>query len=128
MPYPQYKKNTFKEYYFNADFVNIVSNFITQKNLRSVYDINTNTKYTLDKMVEAVCAICNTQYGRLRLPAELCQFMGQSEYQKYSKHGIKNLIKQYMLKTNNTVDSFFTTYVVIGYDVPIPLKELTIVI
>ena len=45
MPYQQYKKNTFKEYYFNNDFVNIVSNFITQKNLRSVYDINTNTKY-----------------------------------------------------------------------------------
>ena len=128
MAYPQYKKNTFKEYYFNTDFVNIISNHINQKGLRAIYDINTNTKYTLDKVVEAVVAICTSHYGRLRLPGDLCQFMDRSEYQKYSKHSIKSLVKQYMLKTNNSNDTFFTTYVVIGYDVPIPIKELTITI
>jgi hypothetical protein len=128
MAYPQYKKNTFKEYYFDNEFVKVLASNISAKNLKTLYDINTNTKYTLDYMVEALAAVCNNHYGRLRLPQNLSEFMHQSEYQKYSKHKLKTLIKQYMLKTNNSNNSFFNTYVVIGYDVPVPITELHIVI
>jgi hypothetical protein len=72
--------------------------------------------------------ISTKSYTRYRLSQELCQFLGPhfSHYGKYSKTAIKQIVKEQIFdnSSNNTI---FNTYVIIGHDIPINIKELNVI-
>jgi len=112
------------EHTFKHEFINLLLNILDSKNLRPVYNLNSNAKYTIDYIADVIVAISQKSYTRFRLPNELATFFNESIYSKYSRTYIKTLIKQHL--STNTDNSFFNTYVVIGYDVPVTIKELVV--
>lgn len=114
------------EFNFKHDFLNILIDHLNEKGLRSVYNINVDAKYNIDYIVNVITAISNPSYSRFKIPQKLAEYFKESIYTKYSKTSLKSLVKK-QLFTSNT-DSFFNTYVIIGNDIPITIKELTVVV
>jgi hypothetical protein len=113
------------EFNFKPEFINILITHLDAKSLRPVYNINPNAKYTVDNIIEIIAAISQKCYTRYRLPGDLARYFKESEYSKFSRTSLKTLVKNQFLTT--TDNSFFNTYVVIGYDVPITIKEMVVV-
>jgi len=113
------------EFHFKQDFINLLLTHIDAKLLRNVYNINTNTKYTIDYILDIMIAISSKSYARFRIPTDLAKYFKESEYSKFSRTSLKSLIKTQILYA--TDNSFFNTYVVIGHDIPVTIKELVVV-
>ena len=115
------------EYYFKSEFINILIANINNKGLGSIYNLNTQAKYTVDYIVDILIQISNKSYTRYKLPVDLCTFLGQSQYSKYSRTSIKNFVKDQTFNSSEN-NSIFNTYVVIGHDIPINIKQLDVII
>jgi len=115
------------EFYFKPEFIEILLKYIDAKSLRTIYNLNTQAKYTVDYMVDVIINISSKCYTRYKLPVELCTFLNLSHYSKYSRTSIKTLVKDQIFD-NLKNNSIFNTYVVIGHDIPIQLKELNVII
>jgi hypothetical protein len=113
------------EYTFQHDFINLLLNILDSKGLRAIYNLNHNAKYSIDYIADVIIAISQRSYTRYRIPNDLATYFKESIYSKYSKSYLKNLIKQQL--STSTDNLFFNTYVVIGYDVPVTIKELVVV-
>jgi hypothetical protein len=116
------------EYYFKPDFIEMLLKQIDIKSMRPIYNLNSQAKYSIDYIVDIIMNISTKSYTRYRLSPELCQFLGPnfSQYGKYSKTAIKQIVKEQIFdnSSNNTI---FNTYVIIGHDIPINIKELNVV-
>jgi hypothetical protein len=112
---------------FNQEFMDIVIQQINSKGLTSVYNIKKDGKYTVNRMIDVVCAISNKTYQRYKLPAALANYLKQSQFARFSKTILKNLIISQQIEATGD-NSFFNTYVVIGHDVPIAINELNVVL
>jgi hypothetical protein len=117
-------KNIFN---FKNDFIEILIRNIDQKNLRAVYNLNSQAKYTIDYIVDVIIAISTKSYTRYKLPADLCNYLNQSQYSKYSRTSIKTVVKEQTYNSSGN-NSIFNTYVVIGHDIPVNIKQLNVVI
>jgi hypothetical protein len=115
------------EFYFKPEFIEILLKHIDAKSLRTIYNLNTQAKYTIDHMVDVIINISSRCYTRYKLPQDLCIFLNLPHYSKYSKTSIKTLVKDQIFD-NLKNNSIFNTYVVIGYDIPIQLKELNVIV
>lgn len=115
------------EFFFKSDFIEILIRHIDSRGLRSVYNLNANTKYTIDYVVDIVLQISNKSYTRYKLPQDLCTYLNQSQYSKYSRTSIKNFVKDLTFSGSEN-NSIFNTYVVIGHDIPVNIKQLNVVI
>jgi hypothetical protein len=113
------------EYNYKPEFINLLLNILDSKGIRNQYNLNHTAKYNIDYIADVIIAISIKSYTRFRLPNDLAAFLGQSTYSKCSRKYLKSLIKLQL--TSNTDSSFFDTYVVIGYDVPVTIKELVVV-
>ena len=117
-------KNTFN---FKNDFIEILIRNIDQRGLRAVYNLNSQAKYTIDYIVDVIIAVSTKSYTRYKLPADLSQYLNQSQYSKYSRTSIKTFVKDQTYNSSGN-NSIFNTYVVIGHDIPINIKQLNVVI
>lgn len=115
------------EFFFKSEFIDILVKHIDTNGLRSIYNLNTNTKYTIDYIIDIVLQISTKSYTRYRLPQDLCTYLNQSQYSKYSRTSIKNFVKDLTFSSSEN-NSIFNTYVVIGHDIPINIKQLSVII
>ena len=113
------------EHTFKPEFINTLLAILDEKGIRSIYNLNTNAKYSIDYLTDVIIAISQKSYTRYRIPENLANYFKESLYCKFSRTSIKNLVKQQLGSCTN--DSFFSTYVVIGYDLPITIRELEVV-
>ena len=112
------------EYTFQSEFINLLLNILNKQDLRTIYNLNHNAKYSIDYIVDVIIAISQKSYNRYRFPDILANHLKESPYSKFSRTYIKNLVKLQL--TTNTDNTFFNTYVVIGHDVPVTIKELVV--
>ena len=112
------------EYTFQSEFINLLLNILTTQGLRTIYNLNQNAKYSVDYIVDVIIAISQKSYNRYRIPDNLANHLKESPYSKFSRTYIKNLVKLQL--TTNTDNTFFNTYVVIGHDIPVTIKELVV--
>ncbi len=122
-----------KKYSFQQDFINCIINYLNTEAPQSIKDditaninIQPNTTYTINNICDILVKISTKKYGRHKLPLSILTFLGLSTYSSYTLYSIKYLVKKQINTIND--EHFIKTYVVIGYDVPISIKELTVVI
>ena len=115
------------EFYFKSESIDILEKHIDSKGLRAVYNLNVNTKYTIDYIVDVVLQISNKSYTRYKLPLDLCTYLNQSQYSKYSRTSIKNFVRD-LTFTGSENNSIFNTYVIIGHDIPVNIKQLNVIV
>jgi hypothetical protein len=113
------------EHVLKHEFINLLLNILDSKGLRTIYNLNCNAKYSIDYIVDVIIAVSQKAYTRFRIPNELATYFNESIYSKYSKTYLKTLIKQQLSTTTDNL--FFNTYVVIGHDVPVTIKDLQVV-
>ena len=118
------QKNTFN---FKNDFIQILIKNIDTKGLRPIHNLNLQAKYTIDYITDVIIAISTKSYTKYKLPTDLSLYLNQPQYSKYSRLTIKKIIKdqKYDSSENNYI---FNTYIVIGHDIPINIKELNVII
>jgi hypothetical protein len=121
-----------KEYYYNKEFIDILIKYLNEKDLHSFYKLNNNTKYTVGYITSIVKAI-STNYvnnsHKYTFPINLINYLNLSQYSLYAKRSIVGFIKKQIININNdNNNNFLKTYVVIGHDYPIVIKELTVII
>lgn len=117
----------FSEYTYKPEFLNIIFKHIRDKNLTNVYNINLSSKYSLNYMTDVVIAISTKTYSRYRLPDDIAEYLHKSPFSRFSKTSLKNLIRSQHCDSFKD-NTFFSTYVVIGHDVPVSIKELSVII
>jgi len=113
------------EYHFNPDFLSVLITHINNKHLSPIYTINLNQKYSMEYILVIVNAISTISYNKYKLPDDVSQVLNQSIYAKYSRTSLKQLIRTQII-TNTDHEHFLNTYVVIGNDIPVIIKELTV--
>lgn len=114
------------EYYFNKNFITILIEILKYFNLFSNFVLNNETKYTIKDIIDVVVGISEKKNNGFKLPIKLTQYLNISNYSIYSKDKIKQLIKRQIINTN--YDNFLKTYIVIGHNYPVLIKELNVVI
>lgn len=72
-----------------------------------------------------IIVVSQKSYTRFKLPNDLAIYFGKSIYSKFSRTNLKYLVKQQL--STNIDSSFLETYVVIGHDIPIAIKELVVI-
>lgn len=117
----------FYEHTYKPEFLNIISKHVKDRNFTDVYDINMSRKYSLDYITDVVLAISSSKYNKYKLPTDLAEYFHRSEYIRYTKTSLKDIIKSQQCETSQD-NTFFNTYIVIGHDIPISIKELSVVI
>ena len=110
---------------FEPDFINLLSNILIQKNLTNVTELKYNTKYTVNYITNIIIDISTKKNTKFTLHPGLIDYFKVSLYSSFTKQFIKTLIKQQIINPIN--DSFLNTYIIIGYDIPITVNELTVI-
>jgi hypothetical protein len=66
-------------------------------------------------------------FNNYKLPPLLASHFKKT-FLKLSPSSIKKLVKTQMHTNQKDDDTFLKTYIIIGHDIPVPVKELTIYI
>jgi len=116
------------EYKFNEQFLNIINSLIVEKNLNSKYiEFNSQIKYKLETIYNVIVELSNNYCGSIKLPESLDSYLRNNNSYSYrlTKAKLRQLIKNEIYKNSNNSD-FLNTYVVIGHDIPVNIKQLTV--
>jgi len=119
------------EYKFNSDFLKIINTLIIEYNLSSKYnEFNSEIRYCIDNIYNVIMELSdfNKYQNRIKLPPKLHNYLkiDNNNIYRLTKLRLKQCIKENIYKDNNVNSQFLNTYIVIGYDVPITIKELTV--
>ena len=114
------------KYNYNTNFINILIKCIDEKKLYSIYKLDNKTKYTIDYILDILISVSKFINNRYSFPVELNIHLNTSNYALHAKKSIKQFIKKQIIDIDN--DNFLKTYIVIGYNYPITINELTVVI
>ena len=107
------------EFYFNTYFIDIIYQYLHDKNLLTLHKLDKNVKYSINYILNIILKISNKSYSKYKLPSNIVKYLNLSEYSFLSKNMIKNYIKQQIIKKDHS-------YIIIGINPEI--KELTIII
>jgi hypothetical protein len=107
------------QFYFNTYFINILYQYLLDKNLLSTYKLDKDAKYTINYVLDIILNISSKTYSKYKLPLNIVKYFNLSEYSLFSKNIIKNFIKKQIIKKDNT-------YIIIGVNPTI--TELTVII
>ncbi len=114
------------EYNFNKEFINILINYIDERKLYSLYKLNNDTKYTVDYLLDIVITLSTKNGYKYVLPHNIMNYLKFSHYGLCSKTSIKQFITKQIINIED--DGFLKTYLAIGHNYPIEIKELTVII
>ena len=103
---------------FNQNLINIINKYISSNKL------NIYTAYELSHILNIICSISKEYFTKYILPNDLLLYFNIQEGTKLTKDKIKSYLKQDLNKYNDEI--FLKTYVVIGYDIPVKINELTV--
>jgi len=113
------------QFYFNTVFINLMYVHLQDRNLSSIYKLNHEVKYTVDYILATLLVISIKTNNRYKLPTNMIRYLNLSEYVLFTKNSIRNIIKKQIISSD---DTFLKTYIVIGINNPIVIKELTIIV
>lgn len=111
-------------YYFKEEFINILIENINSKNLKTIYNLNKDSKYNINYILGILTNISKYSYTSYELPNNLSQYLSKPIYSKYKKCSLRDIIKSQIITDNN----IYNNYVIIGDDSPILINELTVII
>jgi len=111
---------------FKKELINILIGHIQSNCLGSFYNLDVNRKYTLDHIVEIVIQISKKKSAKYKMPENLSAYLNKPSYKTFSVSSIKAMLNNQHYSAIN--DAFIKTYVIIGHDIAISVKELTVYI
>jgi hypothetical protein len=121
-----------KVYNYNNELLNILMNELNKKNPQSKYKISINEKYSVNNIVDIILdiSIKDMIYPEYyKLPLELIKYFKGAIYSKYTQKIIIKLVKNNISINTNVINKLFlNTYIVVGYDVPLKINELTVIV
>jgi hypothetical protein len=113
------------EYTFNKNFINILKQCIGEKHLN--YNIDTDTNYKLDYIIDIVLAISTIKpRNKYTLHSTLATYFNMLSWAPYSITKIKSIIKKQIIIAND--NNLLNNYVVINHNYPIDIKELVVIV
>jgi len=109
------------EFIFKKELINEIN-----ANLPPILSLNSELKYTIDHITNMIISTSTKYHNRFKLKANIAKYFNKYELSRFSRVNIKSLVKEHILSGKDNL--FFSTYVVIGHDIPIKLNELTVVV
>jgi len=119
-----------KEHYFKEEFITILINIINSKNLNAIYNIDKNVKYSIEYITDIIITVSNkiNWIKKYKLLPELANFLNISTITRFSRSGIKSIVKSLIISCDKDNTSFINKYVVIGHDIIKHINELNVII
>jgi hypothetical protein len=118
-----------KEHYFKEEFITILINIINSKNLNAIYNIDKNVKYSIEYITDIIITVSNKYgYNKYKLLPELANFLNKSTITRFTRSGIKSIVKSLIISCDKDNTSFINKYVVIGHDIIKHINELNVII